>query len=131
MCGSPSTNREPYQRELYASAARTATPTAVTFYNEGNFNALQIFVSATASSSTPSVVVTIDTWNSKADKWVTLLTGAAITGVSENIYQVGGAGQNVSNLVDVRHPGKRIRVTLTHGDSDSITYSVAASFLRS
>lgn len=131
MCGSPSTNREPYQFVVYPSAARTAAPTAATFYNEGNFNTFQLYFVATAKSATPSVTAKISLWDSKANAYVDVLTSAALTDVGSALLQVGGVGANVSNVTDMRHPGKRIKVTMAHGDSDELTYSVTGGWVRS
>jgi hypothetical protein len=105
------------QRTLYASAARTATPTAVTF-NMRNDSMLRVVLDATAITATPSVVVTVDVFDSASAKWVTVLTSAAITTVSTNALTA------VTGLVGM------VRVTVTHADADSITYSVGAHLSR-
>lgn len=128
MCGSPL--QQPFQFEIYPSGARTTAPAAKEYYNEGNFNAFRVFLIATAKSDTPSVTVKISTWDSKAKAYVDLLTSAALTDVGSTVIQVGGVGAAVTNVADARHPGKRVKVTLTHGDSDSLTYSVTGEWLR-
>jgi hypothetical protein len=101
------------QRKIYASAARTATPTAVIF-NMRHASTLRVFLDATAITSTPSVVVTVEARDLASAKWITVLTASAITSVSSNALT---AVTGLSGLV---------RITVTHGNSNSITYTVGA-----
>jgi hypothetical protein len=119
----------PYQVLSYPLLARIATPTAVEHVNKGNFNAVQIFVSVTADPASASVVFNFDTWNSKTNTWVEVLESAAVNGVSENVYQIGGVGAAVTNIATVVHPGRKIRIRPVHADTDSFTYSVTTSWL--
>lgn len=122
----------PYSQVAFSSAARTATPTAFSAYNKGNFNAVQVLISTTAAGTSPSTTYVIATWDSKASAWIDLLTSAAVTGTANGnlVLQIGGVGQNVANVTDVRHPGKRIRVSPTHGNSTTHTYSVTLNWIR-
>lgn len=122
-------NEAPRSYEVFSSAARTATPTAVEIQNTGNFNTVQFLLSCTADPAAASVTPSIETYDDKAGVWFTLLTGAAFASVSEVVLEVGSAA-NVANVSTVFHPGKRLRVNMTHADSDSITYSVTALLLR-
>ncbi len=116
---------------VYASAARTATPTAVTVQT-GRYKFVDIVVDVTAATSTPSVVCTIDGLDPVSGKYYNLLTSAAFTesGVPfTRVLRVGPGLVAASNLtIGYALPGV-IRVTMTHGDSDSITYSVAATLM--
>lgn len=98
---------------VYPSAARTATPTAITF-SVGPYGTLRLVLDATAITSTPSIVVTVEMFDAVSAKWVTVLTSAAITTVSTNMLGpiAGLRGQ--------------VRVTVTHGNGNSITYSLSA-----
>lgn len=106
------------QRTVYASAARTATPTAVIVTPRQGESTLRVIVDVTAITSTPSITVTVDVFDTAANKYVTVLTSSAITTVSSNALTVvtGIAG--------------RVRVTVTHGNANSITYTVGAHFSR-
>lgn len=117
------------QKVLYASAARTATPTAVVVFTN-RVRALRLVIDATAIAATPSVVVTVDVVDSLSGKAVNLLTSAAITAVSVTTLNIGPALTAAANLVANSFLGDSVRVTLTHGDADSITYSVAAHLIR-
>jgi len=109
MAGSVST--------VYASAARTATPAAV-ILQPRSYNRLRLVVDVTAVTSTPSVVVTVEVFDTASGKWVTVLTSAAIATVSTNALALveGIAGQ--------------VRVTATHGNANSITYTIGAHWSR-
>lgn len=100
-------------RTIYASAARTATPTPVTFEARRHTN-LRLFVNVTAIAATPQITVTVDVKDPASGNWATVLTSAAITTVSANVLNLV---QGLSGTV---------RVTVTHLDADSITYSVGA-----
>jgi hypothetical protein len=117
------------QRTIYASAARTATPTAVTI-SAGRARALRLVIDATAVTATPSVVCTIDAIDSLSGKAVNLLTSAAIATVSTVTLQVGPGLTAAANLVANSFLADQIRITMTHGDADSITYSVSAHLIR-
>jgi hypothetical protein len=125
----PNYSQAPYTREVYASVARTATPTAVEVVNDGQFNACYIFVSVTAAAATPSVVFNFEIYNRKGDSYVEVLDSAAVTGISENVYFLG-AGAEVADLATVFVPSDKIRISPVHADADSITYSVAVRWLR-
>lgn len=112
------------RKTAYASAARTATPTAVELTAEGR-RGVHVVIDVTAITSSPSVVPTIDAYDPLSGKWYNLLTGNAITDTGTTVLKVhpeigtlaNGAARDV--VPDV------FRVVMTHGDADSITYSVA------
>lgn len=115
----------------YASAARTATPTAVTVPT-GRYNYARVVVDVTAITATPSVVMTIDALSPLSGKYHNLLTSAALTesGVPYTRVLTIGPGLPVAANVSANQvlPGT-LRITMTHGDSDSITYSVAVELM--
>lgn len=123
------TQGQPQSFSVLDSAARTATPTTAFLPNPGNFRGVKIFVEATASANTPSVVVTIQVKNHRTGTYHTVLTSAAITGASNNVYEVYPGGAAIANLRTTYHVGRGIRVVLTHGDADSITYSVDGEWI--
>jgi hypothetical protein len=116
--------------EAFPAINRIASPTATTHVNYGGYNACQIFVSLTVDVGTDSVVFNFDTWNPATDTWVELLDSAAVSGVSENIYQIGGVGADVADLATVFHPGRKIRIRPVHTGTDGLTYQVTLSWLN-
>lgn len=125
----PSYSMAPNSVVAYTAISRTADPTAVVLYNQGNFNACLIFVSATAASLTPSIVFNFDIYNDKGNTYVEVLDSAAVTGISENIYALGVKDESV-DLRTTYPPTKRIRIRPVHGDTDPITYQVSVYWFR-
>lgn len=111
---------------VFTSAARTATPTAFDGAAGSGVRGLHLVIDATAVTATPSVVFTIQGGDPVSGKFYTLLVSAAITGTGTTVLRVYPGLTAAANLVasDVLPP--KWRVIATHGDADSITYSVAA-----
>ena len=105
---------------IYASAARTATPTAVT-KRVDRYRGLLLLIDVTAVTATPSVVVTIEGVLSDNSVY-TILTSAAITATGRTALKIY-PGVTVAANVAVSEPlPQNIKITFTHGDADSITY---------
>lgn len=114
---------------VYASAARTATPTAVTIPT-GRYKYLDLVIDTTAHASTPSVTVAIDGYDTVSGKYYNLLTSAAQDGTAQTtVIRVGPGLAASSNVVADYALPSTIKVTCTHSDSDSITYSVGAHLM--
>lgn len=110
---------------VYASAARTATPTA----NElaaGSARGLHLVIDVTAVTSTPSVVPTIDGFDGLSGKWYNLLTGSAITATGTTRLTIYPGAATIANAAASDMLPPRFRVVMTHGNANSITYTVAA-----
>lgn len=113
------------EKVVYASAARTATPTAVTI-NTGRAKELRVVIDVTAITATPSVVCTIDGVDSLSGKTFNILTSAAIVATGTTILTIA-LGQTVAANVSASAPlPQTIKITMTHGDADSATYTVSA-----
>jgi len=109
--------------EAYASAARTATPTPVAIGSDGRAMA-HVVVVATAAAATPSVVPAIEAYDPVSATWYPLLTGAAITGTGTTVLKLGPGLTAVPNVCAADFLPGQFRVSMTHADADSITYSV-------
>jgi len=117
------------QVTAFASAARTATPTAVTLAAH-RATSIAVVIDCTASSSTPSVVFTVAGVDTLSGKAYTLLASAAITGTGTTVLQIG-PGLPVTTNVSANAPiPDSIRISPVHGDADSITYSVGVHIIR-
>ena len=112
------------EQALYASAARTATPTAVSFSSRGR-QRLHLIIDVTAIAASPSVVPTIDGYDSLSGKYYNLLTGVAITATGTTVLKIGPGMSASANAVAADFLPNTVRLTMTHGDSDSATYTVA------
>jgi hypothetical protein len=110
---------------VYASAARTATPTAVTV-GCGPNRGLHLVIDVTAITASPSVVPTIDGYDPLSGIYYNLLTGSAITGTGTTILKIYPGIATVANGAASDVVPETIRITMTHADADSISYSVAA-----
>lgn len=110
---------------VYASTARTATPTASVFTMRGR-RGLHVVIDVTSITASPSVVPTIECFDPLSSKWYAVLTGAAVTATGTTVLKVypgiaASANAAASDIIP-----DEWRVVMTHGDSDSITYSVSA-----
>ena len=114
---------------VYASAARTATPAAPEQAGNAYLKAAKgvvVIIDVTAASDTPSVVATIEGKDPASAKWYNLLTAAAVTGTGTTVLRVYPGLTAVANLTATDLLPSIWRVVMTHGDADSITYTVGA-----
>lgn len=119
----------PVEVTLLASAARTATVNTADQTNYG-FRGLHVIIDATAASLTPSVVFTIQGKDSLSGKYYTILASAAVTGISTTILRVFPGATASANVTANDQLPTTWRVNCVHADTDSITYSVGASYLK-
>lgn len=115
-----------YNRTFYQSAARTATPTAVDVKDDF-VDGIQVIIDVSAVVATPSVVPTIDGYDPASDSWYNLLTGAAITTTGTTVLRIHPDIPAVANLTAQDFLPERYRIVMTHGDADSITYTVGVN----
>ena len=114
--------------EILASEARTATVNSSDMTNKDS-SGIHVIVDVTAIAATPSIVATIEAKDAKSGKYYTLLASAAITTVSTNVLKVFPGALASANLIANDILPVTYRVTVTHGDADSITYSVSANLI--
>lgn len=113
---------------LFASEARTASPTPVNFTVD-DADSLEIVVDVTAVALTPSVVFNIERRDTASQTWITLLSSVAVATVQTLRLRVSPHLAAAANTVANDLVGGVMRVRPVHGDADSITYSVGASAL--
>lgn len=109
--------------EIFASAARTATPTAATFSTRSA--QCLIFIDVTAATSTPSTVFTVIgvSPGDKATEY-TILASAAIVGVGMTVLRISPHLTAAANTIAKDILPSTIKVTAVHGNANSQTYSV-------
>jgi hypothetical protein len=112
-----------YNTSIYQSAARTATPTAVGITDK-DVVGVQVVIVTSAVTATPSVVVTIDGLDPLSNTFYNILTSAAIATTSTVVLRVHPDIVAAANLTAQDFLPATYRVTMTHGDTDSITYTV-------
>lgn len=113
---------------IFASAARTATPTAVDL-QVSHASGITLVIDTTAINLTPSVVFTVLGLDPISGKTWTLLASAAVTAVSTVVLDIWPGATAAANLAANKRLPQSIRVTAVHADADSITYSVTAHLL--
>jgi hypothetical protein len=111
----------------YASAARTATPTAMADQTNLGHRGLHVVIDVTAVTADPSVVFTIQGKDSLSGKYYTLLASAALVTTGTVVLKVYPGITVAANLSVSDVLPRTWRVIAVHGDTDSITYSVGAS----
>lgn len=117
------------RKTAYLSAARTATPTAVELTSE-RARGMHLVIDVTAITSSPSVVPTIDAYDPLSGKWYNLLTGNAITATGTTVLKIYPGSGTIVNAAASDIIPDAFRVTMTHGNADSITYTVGAHLLE-
>ena len=118
-----------YNKSIYPSVARTATPTAVTV-DDRNVIGVQVVINITATVSTPSVVAKIDGFDPLSGAWYNLLTASAITSVGRVVLRIHPELLAAANLTAQDFLPRVYRVVMTHADTDSITYSVGINSIK-
>lgn len=113
---------------VYASAARTATPDTEELELPRGTRYATFVLDATAITATPSVTLKVEGVDRASGKTWTLIQDAAVTGIATSTVQIGPGLPVAANVSDNVALPPVIRVTATHGDADSITYSVGAHF---
>lgn len=106
---------------LMASAARTAT-SSITFGTQCLGGV--IVINVTASAATPSVVFTLAGVDPASGSVYTILASAAITGAGQTVLRVHPSLTAAANTIAKDVLPDTLKLTATHADADSITYSV-------
>lgn len=117
------------ERAVYASAARTATPAAATLAC-GYARGVHVVVDVTAIVTAPSITVTIDQQDVTSGKWYNLLTSAALVAVGTTVLRIYPGIVAAANVAANDALAEVIRITVTHGNANSITYSVSAHLMQ-
>lgn len=111
-----------------ASAARTSTtstPDQISY----NFQGLIVGVNVTALTATGTLTVTIEGKDAISSTYYTLFTGTAIATTGYFPYQFYPGAAITSGVSAAGRVPRTFRVTVTHGNGVSITYSVNLSML--
>jgi hypothetical protein len=113
----------------HPSVARTATNNSNDYDNTYNAVGAVVTIDATAITSTPSVVFKLQGKDTGSGKYYDIITSAAVTGVSTVVLRVYPGLTPAANLIVSDVLPKVWRVLATHGDADSITYTVGVSLI--
>lgn len=108
------------------SAARTASPDTFEYEGARGVVGLVLVVDATAVTATPALTVSVLGVDRASGKTWTVLASAAIATVSTTILKVRPGLTAAANSVANDALPPVFRIVCSHGDADSITYSVGA-----
>lgn len=125
----PYNPRNPSTFTVLGSAARTTTQTSAWYPVPRDMRGVRFFINSTASAATPSVVPTVEIKGPIASGGIAVLTGAAITGNVNVALTVAPGATAVTNVSTGNTLGRFVRIVMTAGDSDSLTYSIAGEWL--
>lgn len=114
---------------LVASAAQTATVSSGQQNSGGAYKGVKVVFDVTVLTSGASLVLTIESLDPASGKWIAHLTGAAVTSVSTNTYNIHPAMTAVSNVTANLQLPVNWRATVTPADSKSVTYSLGYIYL--
>jgi hypothetical protein len=114
---------------VLASAPRTATPTPAVVAC-GYALGVHVVVDVTAIVTAPSITVVLELQDVTSGKWYPLLTSAAITTVSTTVLRVYPGLVAAANLAANDVLTEALRVSVNHGNANSITYSVSAHLVQ-
>lgn len=115
-------------RTLYASAARTASPTAMADQANRKHRGVRVTIVVTAATGSPSVVFTLQ-GKDAAGNYYTVLASAAVTGTGTTILTVFPGSAVAANASANAYLPGTWRVIAAHTGVDSITYSASAELL--
>ncbi len=118
---------------VFASAARTATETSTVVrsglksVSGGHTRGLALVIDVTAVTSTPSTVFTLEVATGGA-AFAVIATSAAMTsaGTAAVLIIHPDVATDIANFADQGPMRSRWRLVATHGNGNSITYSVIA-----
>jgi hypothetical protein len=106
---------------VFESAARTATSTK-TFHSKCRAGFL--FINVTAVTATPSVVFTLKGHDPISNTTYDILVSVAITGVGITVLRISEQLTAAANTIAKDMLPAAMSLVATHGDADSITFSV-------
>lgn len=111
---------------LFSSAARTATPDTIEIEGTGRSTALIVVLDVTAVAIAPTVTVAVAGVDRLSGKTWPIVTSAAVLTTGTTVLRVAPGLIAVTNLTvgDILPPV--VRITVTHGNSNSITYTLSA-----
>ena len=110
---------------VLSSAARTATPNDNEYQTSGH-RFLTLVTDVTAIVTAPSITVSVLGVDRTSGKTYSILVGVAITAVGTQVLKIGPGLTAAANAVANDILPSTFRIVSTHGNSNSITYSIGA-----
>lgn len=111
--------------EIFPTLSRTTAPTPVEFSPGYEAVGLELRFSQVVSTGSPSLVYSIEYWNPTANGWLTIIASVAcLTTLSSGIL-VDPRITAAANVVAQRGLKPRMRVVVTPGTADPVSYNAA------
>jgi hypothetical protein len=114
---------------LFISAARTVTPTA-TAVACGYALGFHLVIDVTAIGPAPSVVPTVACFDTRSAKWYPIIVGPALVAVGTTVLRCYPGITPVAGLAVADVITEQVRLSMAHGNADSITYSAAIHLVQ-
>ncbi len=114
--------------QILASAARTATNSTAD-QNNDQWRGMHLFINVSAIVSSPSVVFTISGKDPISATYYDILVSPAIVATGTTILKIYPGIGVLSNGAASDILPRTWRVTATHANSNSITYSIVANMV--
>ena len=111
------------QQTAFASAARTATPTAVEIDVADNVTNAEILVVTSAIGAAPSTTINLEEQDDTG-AWSVILASAAIVAVGQVRMLLGPDIAAAANVAAQCVLPRKLRVRPVHGNANSHTYSI-------
>ena len=116
---------------ILSSAVRNATTVSA---DQTNYNAtgVTIILDVTAVPRTDTITLDIEIKDSITGKYVSILTGSAISAIGTYVYQVGRGiadGQSKFDAIEQVALNRTWRVKITHSAGTNFTYSVGGCYI--
>jgi archaellum component FlaF (FlaF/FlaG flagellin family) len=119
--------RPPVSATVLASASRTTTQTQADQSNPG-FRGIAVTLDMTIVG-TGSVTLEIDVKDPVSGKYIPLLTGAAVTTNSTNVYKVYPGATAAANVTANDNLWDTYRIKVVANNANAATYSVTSTLL--
>jgi hypothetical protein len=119
------------QLTVLPSAARTVDPNTIELRDLGRVSGIAVMIDATAIVSTPSITVKIQGVDVLTGKTWDILTSTAIATAVTTVLKVRPGITPVTNVAVADIIPPIVRIVVSHGNANSITYSVTAHLDRS
>jgi hypothetical protein len=116
------------EKEVFASAARTATEASADFLNSESAGAV-VVIDVTAVTSTPSTVFTLQGKDQLSGKYYTIIASAALAATGTVVLRVYPGLTAAANLTVSDVLPHCWRVNAVHGNANSMTYTVALHYI--
>lgn len=113
---------------VFPSASRTTTQTSADLVNAGGSDALHVILDVTVPG-TGSVTLSINGKDPASGKYYALLTGAAVTTTTTNVYRVGLGITVAANSAANDMVPQTMQIVVTANNANPVTYSVGYNLL--